>query len=140
MQNTQCNLKKVNFTPIEKEKVKSYFIKSSQTLMRSFHFKNGENLIYQERLRTAQVRLVSDQILISDYYTQSRCFNKKSQSYKLQYLIIRIITRYQTRKFNSSVPNGFSTARVGKMTEFRLLVPFSVNSLKFQCLDFEKSD
>jgi len=83
MQNTQCNLKKVNFTPIEKEKVKSYFIKSSQTLMRSFHFKNGENLIYQERLRTAQVRLVSDQILISDYYTQSRCFNKKSQSYKL---------------------------------------------------------
>ena len=50
------NLKKVNFTPIENEKVKSYFINSSQTLMRSFHFKNGENWIYQERLRTTQVR------------------------------------------------------------------------------------
>jgi len=33
--------------------------------MRSFHFMNGENLIYRCRLRTAQVRPVTDQILIN---------------------------------------------------------------------------
>ena len=86
MQNTQCNLKKVNFTPIENEKVKSYFINSSQTLMRSFHFKNGENWIYQERLRTTQVRPWSNPDK-RFYYTHSRYFNEKIS-------IVQIVVSY----------------------------------------------